>query len=535
MPNQTILPEPTDVVELDFFQLVERLTLLGKSARPDLDWESKASLERLFVEGSSTLTSKVTALVNNIGREHLFSTAYLRQSVFRQVKRTGYRPATPTAASTPVTFSVVSGALAAAVTIPAGSTVRTGDALNPVVFQLLEDVTIEPGEEVGVDGIVENSESTTFVFESDGSAFQSVRLPMAPYLDGSCQVSVASSIGVWIERLNLLLSQAADLHFWVDVDAAGRAAVRFGDNTLGAIPTGIVTISYKTGGGTGGNVAPGAINRIDGSFSDALANPVQIAVTNAERVDNGIDAESTASIKLRVPLAQQTPRVSVSLTDYETTATSVPGVARALLLTRNQDPAVQRNRGLLFIVPNDGGVPSPTLLDDVSARFEDEVTVIDVNQSVEVAGDRPKTVTFQLEVRAPSYKLVDVTARVFLRSPGSQFAARTRAAITANLQAFFAILVDARTVDPKLPPGLIPNPKIDFGARLKDSSGQPTDSLAFSDVYNVVRDTSGVLKMDVGPGAFLLNGEATNVALARPEFPQLGMVVIIDAKTNQQI
>lgn len=33
-----IIPAPTDVVELDFFQLVERARLIGKSARPDLDW-----------------------------------------------------------------------------------------------------------------------------------------------------------------------------------------------------------------------------------------------------------------------------------------------------------------------------------------------------------------------------------------------------------------------------------------------------------------------------------------------------------------
>lgn len=535
MSNQTILPDPTDVVELDFFQLVERATLLGQGARPELDWRSKASLERLFVEGSSALTSKVAALVNNIGREHLFSTAYLRQSVFRQVKRTGYRPATPKAATTTITFSVVSGPLAAAVILPAGTTVRTSDTLEPVVFQLLEELEIGPnGIEVATaDGVVENATNASVSFVSTGAINQSVRLQYESYLDGS--IVVTGQDETWEERTNLLLSSGVDKHFWVDVDAAGRATVRFGDNTNGAIPSGVLTIAFKYGGGAVGNVAANSITTIDGSFTDSLGNPVQIAVTNVERVDNGEDAESTASIKLRVPSALQTPRVSVSLTDYETTATGVSGVARALLLTRNQDPGVPRNRGLLFIVPNDGGVPSSTLIDDVAARFEDEVTVGDVNAFIPNAGDRPKTTTFQLEVRAPSYKLVDVTARVFLRSPGSQFAARTRAAIVANLQAFFAILVDAQTVDPKLPPGLIPNPLIDFGARLKDSSGQPTDSLAFSDVYNVVRDTTGVLKMDVGPGAFLLNGEATNVTLARPEFPRLGTVVIIDAKTNQQI
>lgn len=528
-----IIPAPTDVVELDFFQLVERARLIGKSARPDLDWDSKAALERLFVEGSSALTSKVSALVNNIGREHFFSTAYLRQSVFRQVKRTGYRPATPKAATPTITFTVVSGPLAASVTIPAGTTVRTEDVKSPIVYQLLSEVVIEPGGTQSADGVVENSTTNTIAFESNGNSFQFIRLPVASYLDGSCIVTTNS--GTWSERRSLLLSQGTDMHFWVDVDAAGRATVRFGDNTLGLIPTGIVLISYKTGGGTGGNVAANAIRVLDGSFSDGVGNPVQISVTNSQLVDTGVDAESTASIKLRVPFAQQTPRVSVSLTDHETTATNVPGIARALLLTKNQDPSITRNRGLLFIVPTSGGLPSDQLVALVAERFEDEVTVGDPSMLVESAGDRPKTTTFQLEVRAPVYKVINVTARVWLRSPGSAFAARTRAAIEANLAAFFAIMVDAQTVDSNLPPGLIPNPRIDFGARLLDAAGQPTDSLPFSDVYNAVRDTTGVLKMDTGLGAFLLNGEASDVTLARPEFPQLGTVIIIDARTNQQI
>jgi hypothetical protein len=41
--------------------------------------------------------------------------------------------------------------------------------------------------------------------------------------------------------------------------------------------------------------------------------------------------------------------------------------------------------------------------------------------------------------------------------------------------------------------------------------------------------------MDVGAGALLLNDESSNVTLAGPEFPQLGTVIVIDAKTNQQI
>lgn len=532
MSSHTVLPAPGDVVELDFFQIVERSLTLAKSARPDLDWDSKAALERLLIEGSAALASKVVALTNNQGREHLFGTSYLRQSVFRQIKRTGYRPATPTAGTTSVTFTVVSGALAAPVVIPVGTTVRTGDVQSPVVFQLLEEVTILPGgspEEA--DGTVENSANATIVFESNGKPYQSVRLPIAPYLDES--IAVSTGVDTWSEKRNLLLSLSDDRHFWVEIDAADRAIVHFGDNTNGAVPTGLVTITYKHGGGRVGNVAPGAISLLDGTYTDTLGNPVQIAVTNAERVDTGDERESTASIKLRAPLAMQTPRVSVSRSDYETTATGVPGVARALLLTRNEDEAVPRNRGFLFIVPNNGETPSQELLDEVAERFEDDVTVGDPTIVMPPIGDRPKTVTFQLEVRAPTYVEVNVTARIWLRQ--GAVSSRVRQAVEDALEDFFAIEVDAQTVDPTLPPGLIPNPRIDFGARLVDASGQPTDSLAFSDLYNVVRDVVGVLKIDDAPGAFLLNGEAQDVTLGRPEFPRLGTVALINAKTNQQI
>jgi uncharacterized phage protein gp47/JayE len=533
MSNLNVLPAPSDVVELDFFQLVTRALTLAKTARPDIDWDSKAGLERLLVEGSSALTSKVSALTNNNAREHFFGTSFLRQSAFRQCKRTGYRPATPAAATTTVTFTVVGGALAAAVLLPAGSTVRTGDVQEPVVFQLLEAATIEPGgSPEKVDGTVENSSNAVYVFESNGKPNQSVRLPIAPYLDGS--IVVTTGVDEWDEQQrNLILSHGTDRHFWVDIDAADLGIVHFGDNTNGAVPTGLVTIAYKYGGGRVGNVAPGAITLLDGSFTDTLGNPVQIAVTNTERVDNGEDHESTASIKLRAPLAAQTPRVSVSRNDYETTATGVPGVARALLLTRNEDEFVPRNRGFLFIVPNEGGPPSQELIDDVAARFEDEVTVGDPTLVMPPIGDRPKTVSFQLEVRAPTYKTVDVTARIWLRQ--GAVSTRVRLAVEAALTEFFAIEVDAQTIDPKLPPGLIPNPRIDFGARLIDAQGQPRDRLAYSDVYNVVRDTAGVLEIGDAPGDFMLNGDALNVTLGKPEFPKLGTVVLINAKTNAQI
>jgi hypothetical protein len=132
----------------------------------------------------------------------------------------------------------------------------------------------------------------------------------------------------------------------------------------------------------------------------------------------------------------------------------------------------------------------------------------------------PSTLTFQVAVQDPNYLAIDVQATVFLRQGANAVAVRS--AIQKALADFFAV---------SLPDGT-PNPNVDFGFNLKDAAGDPTGEIALSDVFNVVRDVTGVRKIGDGPDDFLLNGRDEDVPIDVREFPVLGEVTLLNGDTG---
>jgi hypothetical protein len=108
---------------------------------------------------------------------------------------------------------------------------------------------------------------------------------------------------------------------------------------------------------------------------------------------------------------------------------------------------------------------------------------------------------------------------VFVR-PGA--AGSVRRGIQEALAAHFAVTRADRT----------PNPNVGFGWSLRGEDGQLQGELPFSDIFNVVRDVSGVRKVGDGPADFLLNGKREGVPLSAHEFPRLGGVELRDGNTG---
>ena len=77
-----------------------------------------------------------------------------------------------------------------------------------------------------------------------------------------------------------------------------------------------------------------------------------------------------------------------------------------------------------------------------------------------------------------------------------------------------------------------PNPLVDFGFNVKDVDGNPAGQVAWSDVFNVIRDTEGVRKIGDLHGDLKLSGLPADVKLAIKEFPLLGNVTLIDGDTG---
>ncbi len=501
-----LISKPTDYTDKDFDSILLRLQNLVRSAFPEWTDFSVANFGNILLQLFSFVADIVLYYADASARESRLTTATQRKSLLALAKLIGYRPAGSQAATATETFTLAAPPVGN-VTIPAGYVVRTQDVANPLSFQVLTPVIIaaasDPPE---ANGTVEHSEGETELFEATGLPYQEVVLPFTPYLDGSAEVTASN--GVYTEVDNFLNSTAAHRHFVVIVNQNDKATIRFGTGVNGALPQGTITVEYKTGGGSVGNVEAGTLTKSDGGLTDQFGNPVQLFVTNADRASGGADRETISQIRQNAPASLRTLTRSVTKEDFETNARRVAGVARALMLTSDQDAGVAENTGLLYVVPVGGGAPSQALKDAVLTM---------------VTETYPHTLTFQVEVRDPLYVTVNLSAIVYLRKGTT--AATVRAAILAALRSLFAISQADGT----------PNPSIGFGADFLDALGQPAGEVVWSDVFDAIRDATGVRKVDEGPEGLLLNGERASLSLNTRQFPVLGTVSLVNGDTGTSL
>jgi hypothetical protein len=498
-----LLARTTDYTDKDFDSLRVRLQNLVRSVFPDWTDFNVASFGNLLIELYSFVGDVLTFYQDSQARESRILTATQRKNLIALTKLLGFRPAGARAASVDAIFTLASPP-SAAVTIPRGTLVRTASITEPVAFQLLEDIVIAANASPPTaTGRLEHSEPQEEFFSTSGLSNQEVTLPATPYLDTSAVVTAGN--GTYSEVGNFLGSTSTDRHFTVVVDQNDRATIRFGNGINGALPVGTIAIDYKTGGGITGNLNVGTLIKVDGSFTDDNGNPVTISVTNPQPASGGTDRQTIAQIQALAPESVRVLNRTVTREDFEINARRVPGVARALMLTSNEDGGIPENSGILSVVPQGGGLPSQTLKDAVL----EQVTVV-----------FPCTLTFQVTVQDPSYLPVDVQATVYLRQGGN--VATVRAAILEALQEFFAVSFADGT----------PNSTVEFGFNVKDSNGNPVGEIALSDVFDIVRDVSGVRKIGDRPGDFLLNGVRQDVHIGARQFPVLGTVTLINGDTG---
>jgi hypothetical protein len=499
----SLLAPSVDYTSLDFDSLRARLIQLVESVFPEWTDHDVAGFGNILVELFAFVGDVLGFYLDAQAREAFLATALRRENVIALARRLGYRLSGATASTAELEFRLPAPPRARVV-VPAGSAVRTREAQSPMRFQLLEDVIFERGQSPAVArGTVENSASQRQLFDFRSLRGSDLILDRVPFLDRSARV--IASDGEYTEVESLLSSGPNDRHFMVLVDQDDRATLRFGNGRSGAVPIGTIEVRYKTGGGVAGNVDAGQITVFDGVPKDVEGQPVALTLSNAERASGGTDRQSIGSAKLLAPLSVRATSRSVSREDFEIHALELGGVARALMLTSNEDPAVRENSGVLYVIPKGGGLPTPAL----KSLVRRQVTEV-----------YPSTLTFQVDVRDPVYKRVDIRARLFLRA-GSR-PAEVRDRVRTRLAEFFQL---------SMPDGT-PNAQVNFGYYLRDAEGSGAE-LPYSDLYNVIRDTPGVYKLGDHSGDLLLNGLPADVKLRVFEFPVLGEVQLTDGGTGR--
>lgn len=226
----------------------------------------------------------------------------------------------------------------------------------------------------------------------------------------------------WTEVENFLQSDPADRHYTLDAIAG---TVTFGDGNQGAVPPRArdnIRISYKTGGGTAGNVPAGAVEELEGSLAFVDS------VTNYLPGDGGADVET--DVLDRVARQIRDRDRAVAPVDFERIAlTSTRKLARAECLP-GLDPRGTYQPGwvTVLIVPRSTArkpVPSATLKEQVTASLR-------ARAPASLLGDLGEE---RLLVRGPNYVEATVEATLVATSKAESFS-RVEASADEAMTAF---------------------------------------------------------------------------------------------------
>lgn len=503
-----ILPASTDYTDKDFASIRSRTFDLIHSVFPTWSDEAVANFGNILVESFSWILDVLMFYQDQQAKEGRIWSAQLRRSMIGLCKLIGYELSPAAAATADVTLTLLNADHLTGVVTPDSTpvVVQTNEVTDPIKGELQGTISFDlgAGETSKTFSWEHSTTQTPYVVASNNRADQEIVLPFGPFLWDSEQVSTPTQ-GVFTRVDSFYDSGPTDKHYRVQIDQNNLATVIFGDAQNGVTPAGNITVSYKTGGGIWGNVEAGSLVKVVQGFSDGVGTDAYLSATNANAATGGTAREEVEGARANAPASIRVLNRTVTREDYEINAKRVTGVGRALMLTSNETSVIGENRGKLFVVPSTGGVPSDLLLQQV----EDMVTIT-----------YPHTVTFQFEVLPVEYKEVDIEGTIWLRR--GYVASDVKASILANLEDFF---------EPMLASGA-PNPNVDFGYYYQDDDGLPVSEVPWSDVFNVIRDTEGVRKLE---HTMELNGVTDDVSVANWEFPTLGDVTVIDGETGGAI
>ncbi len=504
-------PAP-DYTTLDFDSLMARLDDLILGAFPGLQNNPNKMTSWRLYQGALCMIGDVLAKrINNAARQARITTVTQMAAALGLFRLINYVPPGRSAATVTVTYTL-DAIRSRDVPIPVGWLSKT-DGTEPVVFRAIE-ASVIPAGQLTASVISKDSEVQEDFFQSNGKKNQKFLLSFDPYILGSETIECDNGTYTRAPSNNLFYSTGADRHYEIYSDDLERGILRFGDGVNGEVPSGQIHVAYETGGGSRGNVAANLVTVKTAGLTDTAGVPVAFEVNNLEEASGGSDRPTLGRLKWLAPLTQTASVVTVKRSDFSTRAMNLAGVDRAIAVTKNQDLGVPENTTYIYIVPEGGGTASEDLSDTVRALFKG------------VGAPYPTTETHEVEVFTANYRTIDWRMIVYLREGVTE--ARARAAIVAARNTFFATKVS--TDDPATDGA--PNPDIDFGGNLKDPTGDVDGRLAWSDMFNVIRDLPQIRRIEPEQG-FLVDEEQDDVVLLPSEFPVAGDIIMINGATGE--
>lgn len=328
---------------------------------------STDSFSRNWLEITAYVADLFFFYFSNQATQSYLQTATIRSAVKDIAKQFGFVPATATSASGAVTFSVTGAG-----TIPRGFRVRSSTGVEYYLVNSI--IASSAGNYTGsiLQGKIFTEQFTAKGLQNeefDLAGVDIVRdLTNSNPQDISPQITVTGNSYTLVDTF--IRSNGTDTAAVVDslkkvIGGGGRVYsleerpngkkfARFGDGTFGRklVPGELITVTYRVGGGSIGNVAEETIN------TTVDSSPIVASVINNAKTSGGADEQSLEQLRELIPASLRALDRAVSESDYSDLLEATFTEVQTASTERNtSDPGIDLN---IYVVPTGIGITKIT-------------------------------------------------------------------------------------------------------------------------------------------------------------------------------
>lgn len=334
-----------DYTSRDYLSIRDDLLSRASAAIPEWTSRNRSDFGVLMVDLWAYMGDILHYYVDRAAAESYLGTATQRSSVLAIANLLDYKPLFQTSATGTVEIRASDPAHSSTIVIPANTgfvspatdnypivyfTSTASASMAPSVASVV--VPVAEGKYVAselpvnavtrVAGVSNGLSSQRFNLYYTGAIASSVKV----YVSEGTVVNGSPTALEYSYTANLSDALSSSRSFTLEVTADGITQVIFGNGINGKIPANgaQVSVSYRRGQGTNGNLPEGSV-----SAYDAGSNITGTYIVSSSTMSGGSNAESIESIRANIPLMFRTQDRAVSVQDFKDLALRAPQVAKA--------------------------------------------------------------------------------------------------------------------------------------------------------------------------------------------------------------
>lgn len=312
----------------DFYSMKTRLvTYIQEQFINDFADFVEGDLGIMLIENWAFLADTLSFKIDQIVNELFIDTVVELENAFRMSKLIGFMPTPPIAASAMFSATIQSP-LPTDIVIPSGMRFDLATSGTPLSYELFaadannnpifnQDIVIPAGDITNTSIVGLEGQTVINSFTSNGAINQTYTLTTVPVLFDSVSVTVDGQ--TW-NLVDFFSDSKNRPEYRVEFDSLWTGYVMFGNGAAGRVPSlgSQIQVTYRTGGGTRGNVITGFITGQRGVDVPGFNFSVAVTFRNYTKGDFGYDGDTIDDIRRKLPRFAKTQDRAVTGEDYKT-------------------------------------------------------------------------------------------------------------------------------------------------------------------------------------------------------------------------